>query len=852
MDANMAVQTLGKYQILRVLGRGGMGTVYEALDPQLNRKVAIKTMIQGLLGDPDLRARFAREAQAAGSLNHRNIVTVYDLGEDKGQPYIAMEFIEGTDLESIVHNRQELAIEVKVSIILQICEGLGYAHRNGIIHRDIKPANIRVTPKGEVKIMDFGIAHLQAPTRLTKGGLVLGTIHYTAPEQVEGGKVDHRADIFSVGAIAYELLAYKRPFDGESVTSIMFKIAHEDPDQGALPHTVYSPRLEQIVFKALTRDVNARYQGLDEMAADVERLVQEVNPPHSTAPADRALINRWIIEGEQHLQHGDFAGALQCAKRVLAVAPAEVAAQALARKAEAEALGTRMEEELAALRVEIVRARDEGRMQKALGLVQRLLHVDPDDKAAVRMEAEIQNAIRSLEVEQLCGLALSYVAEGEINLALKIANKIEKVDPQSPKYADLRKYLQEELSRRTAEAFVGTAREHLALGNLAEARAAAEEALVAFPQHTVAREIRDRATEVLQLQPPATELEETPRVAGAQTEPAQGGSRTAEPARSMPEASAPAAVKSPPAPKGTPRPAVAPDEMLRPSPPPPARGQVTTPGRLTPPPRPRSVSPLAGVSLPDVALPMLDGLTDGPAEEPAREIIPPPAPSQRRAPQPFAPPPSAVKSPPPGPPPAVAKTPPPPVPTLAAARAARAESPQALVSALRQASRPEVAGSTPAPAPPPRAARPPTPPAPVSTQEPGEARPRTTQAERDRAKAEEALLTPLPEGTPSQPEAARLLETARRLLRERLPERALEPLQRAAEVEPEHLGIQRLLIQTRIESRKAEIEALTTAALNHFVENNYAKARKAVRRALDLDPNNKKAKELNKILSALG
>ncbi len=828
----MAAQTFGKYQILRVLGRGGMGTVYEALDPQLNRKVAIKTMIQGLLGDPDLRARFAREAQAAGSLNHRNIVTVYDLGEDKGQPYIAMEFIEGTDLESIIHNRQELAMEVKVSIIGQICEGLGYAHRNGIIHRDIKPANIRVTPKGEVKIMDFGIAHLQAPTRLTKGGLVLGTIHYTAPEQVEGGKVDHRADIFSVGAIAYELLAYKRPFDGESVTAIMFKIAHEDPDQAALPHTVYSPRLEQIVLKALTRDVNARYQGLDEMAADIERLVQEVSPPLSNAPADRALINRWITEGEQHLKQGDFAGALQCAKRVLAVAPAEVSAQALARRAEAEALGKRMEEELATLRVEIVRARDEGRLQKALGLVQRLLHVDPDDKAAVRMEAEIQAAIRSLEVEQLCGLALSYVAEGEINLALKIANKIEKVDPQSPKYADLRKYLQEELSRRTAEAFVGTAREHLALGNLAEARAAAEEALVAYPQHVVAREIRDRTSEVLQLEPPPPEPETPPQFESVQPAPAVPA-RAPAPAPGATQIAVPAARAGMPAP--------VPGERPRPATPQP---RAVAPGRLTPPPRAKSISPLAGVSLPDVALPMLDGLTAVPPESAAepdasqaprgravRPTLDPAGAQARQEPPPARPAPRS------------------PLPASGAVAPTRVESARIPTAASRQPSPPQVAGSS---APPTPASASPGPPPGQPSARAGKPHPLTTQADRDRAKAEEAPLTPLPEGTPANPEAAHLLESARRLLRERLPERALEPLQQAAEIEPEHLGIQRLLIQTRIESRKSEIEALTTAALNHFVENNYAKARKAVKRALELDPNNKKAKELNKILSALG
>ena len=274
------MEAFGKYQVQRVIARGGMGTVYEARDPNLNRKIALKTMIQGLLGDPDLRARFQREAQAAGSLNHRNIVTVYDLGEDRGQPYIAMEFIEGTDLERMIHNREPYPIEWKVSIIRQICEGLGHAHRHGIIHRDVKPANIRVTPEGEVKIMDFGIAHLQAPTRLTKGGQVLGTVHYMAPEQIEGGKVDHRADIFSVGAIAYELITYRRPFDGESLTSVMFKIAHEDADRAALPRTLFSPRLEEIVMHAIARAPRDRYQ-------TASALLEDLRDPSAVVPGSR-------------------------------------------------------------------------------------------------------------------------------------------------------------------------------------------------------------------------------------------------------------------------------------------------------------------------------------------------------------------------------------------------------------------------------------------------------------------------------------------------------------------------------------------------------------------------------------
>ncbi|HVD77205.1 MAG TPA: serine/threonine-protein kinase, partial [Vicinamibacteria bacterium] len=214
------VESIGKYQVRKVIGRGSMGTVYEALDPDFQRKVALKTVSPRESEGPELKARFLREAQAAGRLKHRNIVTVYDVGEEKGQPYIAMELVEGFDLERVIQEKRPLAVEWKIDVLRQICEGLAHAHGHGIVHCDIKPGNVRVSTEGEVKIVDFGIALLQSST----SGHVAGTPHYMAPEQVEGKAVDRRADIFSVGAIAYELLAYRKPFEAESLTGVMSKI----------------------------------------------------------------------------------------------------------------------------------------------------------------------------------------------------------------------------------------------------------------------------------------------------------------------------------------------------------------------------------------------------------------------------------------------------------------------------------------------------------------------------------------------------------------------------------------------------------------------------------------------------
>ncbi|HWX24434.1 MAG TPA: protein kinase, partial [Vicinamibacteria bacterium] len=463
-----SLQRIGKYQIQSVLGRGGMGTVYEAIDPLINRKIALKTMIQGLSESVDLRTRFLREAQAAGGLRHRNIVTVYDLGEDKGQPFIAMEFIEGTDLEKVISKKEPHSIEWKLDVLRQICDGLGYAHRQGIVHRDVKPANIRVTPEGEVKIMDFGIAHLQSST-MTRSGLVLGTVHYMAPEQIQGQKVDHRADIFSVGAIAYELIAYRRPFDGDSLTAVMFKISHENPDPAALPKTDYSPKLESIILKALARDILARYQSLDQMLEDLERLVRDVAPKliqrgdparalmlgardqRAAGHLDEALrlsreavrVNpgnaeaaglveeiekegrltqaaRHVAEARELLSKGEPAKALERAQQALTLIPNEATAQALARRAEGDMLGRRVEREMAEIRSEMERARSEGQLQKAVGLCRRLVELNPEDQGLLETAKEIEAAIEDREVEQLCGLALAYATDGDIDLAQKI------------------------------------------------------------------------------------------------------------------------------------------------------------------------------------------------------------------------------------------------------------------------------------------------------------------------------------------------------------------------------------------------------------------------------------------------
>ena len=221
----------GRYNVVRELGRGSMGIVYEGFDPVIGRTIAIKTMLtEGLAPEEfrEFRARFQREAQAAGVLSHPNIVNVFDYGEDSGILYLIMEYLEGRSLEKLVEGKKILPIETIIPMCDQVCSALDHAHERGIVHRDIKPANIMILNNGMVKVTDFGIAKMVS-MGMTQAGLVLGTPNYMSPEQVKGRQVDGRSDIFSLGVILYNLVTGEKPFPGQNITTVIYKIINENP-----------------------------------------------------------------------------------------------------------------------------------------------------------------------------------------------------------------------------------------------------------------------------------------------------------------------------------------------------------------------------------------------------------------------------------------------------------------------------------------------------------------------------------------------------------------------------------------------------------------------------------------------
>jgi predicted Ser/Thr protein kinase len=266
----MSIQTVGRYEITGELGRGAMGVVYKALDPTIGRTVALKTMrldVHGLDAQEMVR-RFQNEARAAGVLNHPNIVTIYDAGEQDGIFYIAMEFIEGTTLHELLAEKRVLATDEILQYTRQITRGMDYAHSNGIVHRDIKPANIMITANGTVKIMDFGIA--KSGGQVTNTGQVLGTPNYMSPEQVKGRVLDGRSDLFSMGVILYEMLTGEKPFVGQNVTTIIYKIVNETPIAPRDLDVTVHPGLSAIVVKALAKAPDDRYQTGADLVRDLE------------------------------------------------------------------------------------------------------------------------------------------------------------------------------------------------------------------------------------------------------------------------------------------------------------------------------------------------------------------------------------------------------------------------------------------------------------------------------------------------------------------------------------------------------------------------------------------------------
>jgi serine/threonine protein kinase/tetratricopeptide (TPR) repeat protein len=324
---------IGHYRIIEKIGAGGMGEVYLAEDTELNRKVALKLLPPNLCQDAECRTRFKREAQAAAKLNHPNIVTIYEVSEFNGRPFIAMEHVGGLRLDE--HLKQKsLSLDKILDLTVQVCEGLREAHRSGIVHRDIKPGNILVDKNDRAKILDFGLATIKGTDKLTKTGSTLGTLSYMSPEQTRGEVLDERSDIFSFGVVLYEMITGRLPFKGDHEPAIIYAIGYEEPEPLARYKTGVPDALQRIVSKALAKSQDERYQHTDDLLADLQTFSKQglsfkPGKPRgdpwnryivtSAAAVILVIVGYWVVTTYVHPSGGKS----QQQRKMLAVLPFE-------------------------------------------------------------------------------------------------------------------------------------------------------------------------------------------------------------------------------------------------------------------------------------------------------------------------------------------------------------------------------------------------------------------------------------------------------------------------------------------------------------------------------------------------
>jgi tetratricopeptide (TPR) repeat protein len=493
----LQAERIGRYVIQRRVGRGGMGTLYLAQDPVLDRLVALKLFL-GDLELPDARDRFVREARSAAALNHPNIVTIYDYGEYSSQPYIVMEFIQGETLSDVIRRKAPFSTATRLRWITELCAGVGYAHSGGIIHRDIKPANLMVDAYGRLKVLDFGIARMRG-TLASNGTALIGTPGYMAPEQIRGGAIDHRSDLFSIGVVCYELMSHAEAFSGETMHMITHRILEEDPVPLAQICPAVDPELDRVVWKALQKDTNARFQDAESLreAIDAIRRRVEAAEPESVigAPALKPASGT-----------ADRAGTGGARRRLHEAAPDVAAAPVPTpspdrKRTDREALARRRTTQIAEA-LDLTRQHlDAGDLDAAQESCEQALTLDEGHSEALELFGAIKAERDKLDASDLFAHARSQLQRGALGPAADLLQQGRALDPVNPEGGRLERDLrlervaQERLRKRTdnLRRAVKAAEDALAQGDLEEGLGHAREALEIDPDSEAARALEEEA-----------------------------------------------------------------------------------------------------------------------------------------------------------------------------------------------------------------------------------------------------------------------------------------------------------------------------------------------------------------------
>ena len=437
------VGQIGRYKVVDELGRGGFGCVYLGFDASVGRQVAIKVLTEG---GKELLARFRNEAQVAGNLRHENIVTVYEYGEHEGRPFLAMEYLDGEDLQHILATHKPLTLLQKCSIMAQAAEGLYCAHRNGVVHRDVKPANIMVRPDGRVKIMDFGIARVtqgRDATRLTQEGWMIGTLLYMAPEQFGGAEVDALSDIFAYGVVFYELLTGRHPFEAPDSRNLMYKISFAEPPpiRNSVPECPEA--LERIILRLLAKERELRYQSLKDVLFDIEGVRIDLG---------RQRSEELLREAQVQLQKNEPDSAQSLVIEALGLDPSNRVARGLR-----ETLQKQLQHRALLPRIESLMNSAENHLeqrhfQEAVHTFETARRLDPENGA---IQGRLDHARTLLEhgkaAESLIAEARKELEKHNLTVAQRTVSEALRHDPQNPLATELLDKIQHEIDRRQKE-----------------------------------------------------------------------------------------------------------------------------------------------------------------------------------------------------------------------------------------------------------------------------------------------------------------------------------------------------------------------------------------------------------------
>jgi serine/threonine-protein kinase len=461
------ITQIGKYDIIDVLGRGGMGVVYRGIDKQIGREVAIKTLTEGYMRDPGMLARFYEEARRTGRLKHPNIVTVYDLGDDHGTPYIVMECIEGEPLDKMIRSGASLSMADRLGIMEEVCSALGYAHRNHVIHRDVKPANIFVQPDGTAKLLDFGIARLEKRDQdqsMTRTGNIIGTVPYMAPERLLNQTVDGRSDIFATGVVLFQLLTGEMPFTGED-TALMQKILNEPHPSLSSIDKKLPASLEMIVDRALAKNPDDRYSTAEEMASDLTAAIAELQ---------NEQIGELVTEARRLVDETEFTRARSVLHRVLRIDSKHGEARRLLGEIQAHLTQRQRDERVQQIRRQAEDAIAGNQFDQGLLAVESGLELDAANpelmklQAKARKEKERQNRLNELQRQ-----VDSARRKGDLKGAIQAAEEARKADQTNPRIVALCNSLakEAELAQKHAQAKVllGSARGEINFRRYSEA-----------------------------------------------------------------------------------------------------------------------------------------------------------------------------------------------------------------------------------------------------------------------------------------------------------------------------------------------------------------------------------------------